>query len=505
MLGIDINNEVIRLVCLHRRGGKAVLEGVLQTPIAADQADDAQAAGLALEHVIRRHHPGWIDEPAVMLLDASQGMVRRFPADRLKAHLRHGRLQRNAADILTREMARMFLAPAEQMVFDIDYHRAEEAGTLLIGAANKTEVEFYRRVASTAGLRLERLELRSMAAMNGILSGLGERRQDSLATLYVERQQVQAALLDTPGPVRLASFRFEEPLEDSAGASYKELIEQLRQLLNTMRLGQEPLPECVLLSCGGEFDPGEERVLAEHLERDLEMPVSLTEPEAGLTISAAAVPPESLRSYQPALGAALHGLGFDVRGFNFLHPHGTRHEKRAFTSWRTWLALTGVVVLAVMVFFIYLVGQRRARLHDIQEQIALWQPKIEQIEKSQKNWNLFRTYLPADEKLSAAQTGSRLSMLDILCELTRLFPDTQDAYITELLLGQNKSGLWEITITGNVRQSEFHTAFINRLLDSELFRDPRQAGPLLQVADNVLYPYSFSITCTLRRSTGATP
>jgi hypothetical protein len=82
-----------------------------------------------------------------------------------------------------------------------------------------------------------------------------------------------------------------------------------------------------------------------------------------------------------------------------------------------------------------------------------------------------------------------------------LFPDTKDAYITELLLQQNKNGVWEITITGNVRQSEFHTAFIDRLLSSQLFRDPRQAGPLLQVADNELYPYSFSITCTLRRNT----
>jgi len=505
MLGIDITKNDIRVVCLRRRGGKAIVEGTLYTPITPAEASDPQALGSALQRIISREQPAWIELPAVMLLDASLGMVRRFPTERLGAYLRHGRLHRNAADALTREMARMFLAPVEQMIFDIDYHRAQESGTLLLGAANKSGLDFHRHVATAVGLRLERLELRSMAAMNGVLFSRQEQVQDHVATLYVETHQVQAALLDHFSPVRLASFRFDTSLEHAAGTSYEELIEQLRQVLNSLRLRQETPPQQLALSFGAGFDSGRDTKLARQLEQDLEIPVIISEPDSGVTFSSPSQASESLRGYQPALGAALQSLGFDLRGFNFLHPHGMRRAKRTLTSWRPWLALTAVVVLAVMAFFLYLVGQQRARLQDINEQIALRQPQMEQIKQSQENWNLFRTFLPADENLPAPQTGSRLSILDILCELTRLFPDTQDAYITELLLQQNKSGAWEITITGNVRQSEFHTAFIDRLLDSQLFRDPRQAGPLLQVADNELYPYSFSITCTLRRNTTSTP
>jgi len=275
----------------------------------------------------------------------------------------------------------------------------------------------------------------------------------------------------------------------------------------TARLQQAMAPpeRLFLTLCDG-TPPVDRAGLAEMLQRELQLEVTLCQAGRGLTWDQNTLSADDLAAFLPALGAAFDGLGVSTVSFDFLPPRGAHREKpRSISSWRPWVTLTVLVIMVFLAAWLYLVQQRHRQLQELKDLIAQREPELARMRQACENWNVFRPFLPAQPGLPAEETGSRLSCVDILYELTRLFPDTRDAYITELLVQQTKTGNYEITITGNVRQGEFHTAFIDRLLGSELFRDPKQTGPLAQVAGNELYPFSFSVTCTLRRSGGGTP
>ncbi|MCK4627637.1 MAG: hypothetical protein KAT56_01465, partial [Sedimentisphaerales bacterium] len=156
------------------------------------------------------------------------------------------------------------------------------------------------------------------------------------------------------------------------------------------------------------------------------------------------------------------------------------------------------------------------------------QPELEKMAKAKKNWNLFRSYLPS------SQGGDRLSYLNILYEMNQIMPNTREAYLTSLTIIGKKSisptTQSDIVIIGRVSkgdvitgkvgpgeettvkvspqeatsakdsQTDVSTGFIARLNNSNLFRKAEQAASLtLDDTDN-LYPFSFSVTCNLRRA-----
>ena len=130
------------------------------------------------------------------------------------------------------------------------------------------------------------------------------------------------------------------------------------------------------------------------------------------------------------------------------------------------------------------------------------EPGLTEMLEARENYNLFRPFLPPN------QGGNRLQHLTILYEITRLFPDPNDAYLTELtIFNRDKGGLatsYDIVTVGKVRQGDTLTEFIDRLNRSELFQESKRAGSLTQEPGDSLYPFSFSVACNLRRPTAGT-
>ena len=153
-------------------------------------------------------------------------------------------------------------------------------------------------------------------------------------------------------------------------------------------------------------------------------------------------------------------------------------------------------VLVVGGHWVTLVRGQHDRLEELRVQQTETAPGLARVRQARKNWELFRPYL------AHAAEGARQSYLRILHEITRLFPDRDDAYVTELVIATNTQGRSatdrDISITGNVRQGEVVTAFIERLNNSRMFQEAKQ-GALTQVPDDTYYPFSFSVKCNLRR------
>jgi len=156
------------------------------------------------------------------------------------------------------------------------------------------------------------------------------------------------------------------------------------------------------------------------------------------------------------------------------------------------------------------------------------QPELEKMAKAKKNWNLFRSYLPS------SQGGDRLSYLNILYEINQIMPNTREAYLTSLTIIGKKSisptTPSDILITGRVSkgdvitgkvgpgeettvkvspqettpakdgQNDVSTGFIARLNNSKMFHKAEQWASLTLDVTDSLYPFSFSVTCNLRRA-----
>ena len=504
MLGIDIGDSSIRVVNLRRRGGGFVLQPPVEIPFTSDQASNPVALGEILGEVLNRS--GWRSQKAVMTLPPRQCFVRYFPLELLPENgiTHRGHLSKSAIGEFLGMARQTVLVPPEQLVFDLwagsDAWQEEKPEAIsqngstngvLIAAAQKKAVEFCRELASAGGVKIQSLELRPLAAINGLLMHWHEAQEANIAVVYLERQNADVGILDPDGLVSLQSVTI-AGYEQGAESIADELIGHLQRICNTIRLSHAQCnPRRIFLAAGDARTQAAVPRIVEKIQQVLHREVTLCNSWKGMLTS----PTESEMDYSgylPALGAAFDGLSASPTWFDFLNPRGIEKEKKHTITWRPF-ALIGLASLVLAgAFWLSWVQQKQQQLQYIEDELAQTQPGLELTRRAQENWNLFQPYLPVQEE------GARREYLVVLAEISHLFPNTEEAHVTRLTISEKKSAGtdYNITLSGRCSEEAVLIDFKNRLNESEMFQQVEQLGPVRTDPErNMYYPVSFTMTC----------
>ena len=512
MLGIDVGDNSIRVVNLRRRGGAFVVGDPLETPFSKMQGEDVSVLAKHLAEALRAR--GWQGQKAVLTLPRRCCFVRRFAAETLGdfGGVVNGSLSKAAVEAVLARARESMLVPAEQLVLDLWDHTGiftgddndaaggSKDGEVLVAAAEKSAVDFCRELAQAAGVKVQSVELRSLASINGLMFHWHDAAEENIAVVYVEGYQADVALLDANG---LRSLQWltvgRRPDEKTDAVDSSDLIEQLRQVFNTEKLSDHGcVPQRMFIAHRGEPSDVVRPDVAQ-LERELKIPVSACQSFDGLVSWADQEGQKALVEFVPALGAALDGLGASAAYFDFLHPRGRATKRPRRISWKPLMAIAATLLVAGSVYWLNLVQQRQKQLRELEGQISQTAPEREMILATRAKWELFRSFLPAQEG------GSRQEYLGILYEITRLFPHTKEAYVTELYITPKLSvgggSSSDITIKGQANKDEVATKFFEDLEQSPMFEDVKR-GPITRESENALYQVGFSVTCKLERGGG---
>ena len=559
MLGIDISEKMIRVVRLRRRGSGFLLLPPLEVPIEPGQGDDPAVLGKRLGEALRSR--GWYKKKAVMTLPDRLCFIRRLPKEIMRsAHAKsNGHLHKTTVENLLHIARQTMLVPAEDLVLDLwtkgslltakKPAEIEREEVILLGAAQKSVVEFCRDLAAASGIKVLSLELRPLAAINGLLFNWNETPEENIAVVFLSSQQVDIAFMDAEGLFSLQTLKPASGPDVSVEDSETAFLNQLPRVFNTLKLSEpDRVPQRVFIGSDSELI-NSLQPLAERLRQKTGIEVSICSPDAGLSVlgvrkenqdrppeAGSSVPPGShiptavadTADFQPAIGAALDGLAATPTWFDFRHPQGRFSKKKKSISWKPFVFAGATSILLGCAFWLSLVQQKITERDQLSVSLKQLQPELEKMARAKKNWNLFRSYLPS------SQGGDRLSYLNILYEINQMMPNTREAYLTSLTIIGKKSvsptTSSDILITGRVSKgdvitgkvgpgeettvkinpqettpakdskSNVSTGFIARLNNSMMFHKAEQASSLtLDDTDN-LYPFSFSVTCNLRRA-----
>jgi hypothetical protein len=506
VLGIDIHHNAIRVVNLRQRGNRFILQQAATVPYAPEQAQNPAEVGRLLAQTIEEH--SWNSRRAVMTVPGQPIFIRRLPDSVVETACPDlsGRFTKSTIDILLDSAKKSLLVPADQMIFDLWFgHGSSASGdgepsasarpTVLLGAARKEQVDFYRELIAASGIKIQSLTPRPLALVNGLFFHWAEVREDNFALIYLEEDQAQIALMDDRGLITIQPTDL--TVSDSGAPDPAALIEQYQRLIHVIQLSHGGgLPQRLFIA-GTIGRQREMATLAKRIGEKLSISATQCARLEGISAADELANDSSLMDYVPAIGAALDGLEISPTWFNFLNPRSMRTRKKNRITWKPFAILAAVLIAAFIVFWLYLVRQRTDQLKQLQQQIEQTEPMRAGMLEARKNWNLFSGFV------SSRHEGRRQQYLNILDEITRLFPETHDAYVTELILSSvERTGLattYDVTINGKVRQGDVLTAFIEQLNKSELFQEARQAGSLTQDPGDVLYPFNFSVTCNLKR------
>ena len=501
MLGIDIGNSAIRIVVVRRnRSGSLVLQQRSELPIEPSELSDPVGLGRRLDVHLRQL--SCRDRRAVMTLPPGVCFVRRFEldSDRDGAHWTDGQLLDDLG--LLERISKSMLVSTDDLVIDVCRRgdsSAEDAG-ILVGAAGRAAVQFCRNLTEACGLKVQLLQLRSLAAINGLLPHWCDSDVRNIAVLSLEPQRGDLAVFDANGLVSLQAISASSAELSSDGPAVDDLVDQLHQCFNSMRLsGLDSSPGRLFIAAvsplAGVLDD-----LAAVLPGRLGMEVSVCSDWSGQKVLSYSDVADGvdITDYAPALGAAFDGLSFGPCQFDFLHPRCNNGQKKVKISWRPLLLILGVTLSLGLVAFFHMVQQQRRQINMLRNNIAQLQPQRQKMLQDRQSWSLFGSFLPVE------QAGRRHCYLEILHEITRLFPETSDAHVTVLTIsavGKAASSTdYDIEIIGNVRAGDVVTEFITRLNDSDMFQEAKLARSLTQDPADTLYPYSFSVMCNLHRS-----
>ncbi|MBN1765080.1 MAG: hypothetical protein JW860_07475 [Sedimentisphaerales bacterium] len=507
MLGIDITHSSIRVVNLRKRRAGVIIEPPLSVPLDPTHTQDPHLLGQLIAAALDEN--GWLKYKAVLNMPGQQGFIRKITPDSVREHLgkNNGHLSKADVERIIQTSKESMLVPNEGMILDFwkgNLHYPSPAdkdrnGSLfLLGAAQQSVVRFSQELSVAAGIKLHSLELRSLSAINGLLFNWLDARDLTIAVVYLESDQGQIALIDSSGLIALQTHYF-LPEQNNNDITSQTWSVPLRRVFNTLALTKPDYSPRKIFIGGDRSMADRLDSISLELQNSLSVETSLCSPLAGLSWAGSRDQQTDVSDFQPAIGAALDGLSVTPTWFNFLHPQSVRARKKKPISWKPLILILFIAMAILLGMWMTLVQQKILERDDLMNQITRMQPDLKQMDLARRNWELFRSYLPA------AQGGYRLSYLGILYEINQLMPDTSDCYITSLTIVGHKSSISvtasDINITGRVSQGDVLTEFIERLNASDIFQEAKMAGSQTREVSDVLYPLSFSVTCNLRQMT----
>ena len=491
MLGIEISDNKIKIVNLKRKRGKWVAIGTAELPYNKHKGD-VNIIGEELLRLLARE--GWNKKDAVMAITNKPCFVKRIEVNEVNT----GSFSKTVIDNILSKAKNSFVSSAEHMIFDIWQPKTAPSGNrfALVGAAQKSSVSLAKQLAEKCDIKLKAIELSPVAILNGLMNCWHNAEEQNLAVIYKDGSRFNIAIFDSMGLVSIQTT-------PSTTGSTEAQANQILRVFNTIKLkSSNSLPSRIFLA--GTHKPDAEdnatwqNELAATISHSTNMEV--TPCLEDLDIAWQLDTPVHPQDFAGALGAAFEGTGISPISFDFLHIKEKKPQENKKSGLTTMLVAIFMFALLAMILWISIIGQRNATIHRLEKDIAAAEPLKEQVYTAQAHWVNSMKYIHENKG------GSRLEYLKILYEISRLMPNTDKAYLTNLSVytDKNENG-YNVKLTVKATEATLITELIESLNQSSKFRDIKQDGARTHDETDEFYPISFSVTFNLNRPPAMKP
>jgi type II secretory pathway pseudopilin PulG len=352
---------------------------------------------------------------------------------------------------------------------------SDDDRTLTItAAADRREADRLIRIVEGAGLRVMHVALSQVAAAASL--GMLDAGVGVQAGFVVDQGQVRFVVSRRGVPVLTRSTPREVAADRTdlarvAGAAYRAA---------QMDQGGDLPADVSIIADGDDFAAIEPMAQT--------VGIALRRVVAGATVDLAGDPdsPADVSEYAVPIGAALLAAGLtdrkmDLRGA-LVQPGGRRSlVRRRFVA-----ALAALVVVGALGLLAAEWIPKRMELARLRRQYEASRPLLQRQTEARRTWELLQPWL------STGQEGERIEHLKILRDITELFPQAADAYVTDMNVNAGRIGEpVDISLTGRTVSSEILYACIGRLNDSGRF--DVQSVRLSDVEQALAYPKRYVI------------
>jgi type IV pilus assembly protein PilM len=447
ILCVDWDAREVRVVHASFRRQKLKIEDVLAVSIPKDvNPQDADQLGGLLKDLLAQERIGC--RRVIVDIPRNQAVLNTLSLPRASIS--------DLAGMVAVQIGKALPFPLEDAV--IDFAAPTEGGEdtgpcdILIGAVRREELGFYRQVCEAAGLRLERIGLRPYANRMAIHSFLGPQLPERVlivdvgpglteidvlhngqlvfsraADVYVPREEPaeRRVVADSGGEgddadfgTRVITFGSlaEAGSRDTSAVVADIIVEVTRSLEAYRATDAGAQMDCAVVAGG----TGLEETLAEALHRRFGIRVETYNPSAILDDD-----PErgaAAMGFAAALGLVLTHAADDPAHFDFLHPK--RQEMAAQVRLRKMprvAAVLALFVIAGIAFYVQGPAKDRARIAELEEQIANTKAEIKE------NSKLIRIVKDMEEF-----EKEQVVWLDVLNELIALLPNNKEVVLTNI-------------------------------------------------------------------------
>ena len=487
MLGIDIGDNQIKILNLKRKRGKWAVTGSAEISYNKDQ--QVEITGQNLLKLLASQ--GWCKKDAVVSIPNKPCFVKRLEVNEVHT----GSLSKTEIDNLISKAKNSLVASAENMVFDIWQPKLSPSGTryALVGAAQKNSISFARQLAEYCGIKIKSIELRPVAIINGLMNCWNDAEEQNIAVIYKDVSRFIVAIFDRLGLVSIQTA----PIGSGDPNDNANII---LRIFNTIKLKSDSsLPSRIFLSgvSSSNENTNWENELAAIIAYNTSMEVTVCVPD--LDVIWQTENPTHAPNFAGALGAAFDGAGASSITFDFLRIKEKKQDNKK-NGQTTLLVAIFLLALLALVLWISIVGQRKSTIKRLENDISNSVPLKTQVYTAQSHWVNCMKYI------HESKGGSRMEYLKVLYEISRLMPDTDKAYLTNLSVYTDKNDTgYNVKITVKATEATLITELIESLNQSDKFKDIKQDGARTHDETDAFYPISFSVTFNLNRPPAMKP
>lgn len=430
LLAIEWDQCEARFVLASHSRSRLVIEqaAAIELPSAAEgESVSAEAIGEAIRAGLKRHQAG---------SGAALVGVGRASIELCQLGLPPAR-DEDLPDLVRHQAVRELSSMNESTLLDFVPLPAapESPRTVLAAALSAEQFEVIQHVASSAGLKPQRLLVRPHAAGSLFEKQVKPSERVSLLVTCQSEEVDLAVLVD--GQVLLC--RTVRPAKPAEGEpEYAPLLAEIRRTIFAVQNQPGGGPVSAVYVCG---EPREYRDLAGQIQDELSLPAEVFDPFQGLKLSKELLAelPQNSGRYASLLGM----LADEARGghsIDFLHP---RKQREPVSRRRMVMAAAAAIALVAGALGYVAYGEFAA----IDSQIADLESKKKGLDKHIKRIDAQQAVVAAIEEW---QRGD-VNWLDEMRDLSLRFPKPRDAVVLRMTLAGKPTGGGSIELEGLVR------------------------------------------------------
>jgi hypothetical protein len=499
---LDLDGECLTAVQASLSAGRVLVQKyVVASRPQGVAAEDPAAVGAWVRQSLR---DAGLDAPSVLLsMSRSDVVLKRlvFPVtgDSIHADDLAGmvRLQMSRALTLAVDGAAIDYAPLSDGSVD----GSEGTSAVLAGAMPAERIEWCRKLAREAGVRLSRVTLRSCGAA-AMISELSQRRDGPVLGVCLGARTVEFVIVEHGQMVFARAAEFPRPTDEASTEVYAERVAvELRRTWTSYRVGS-PGSEAPSVAALG--DGPLSRLVGDRCARllDCQREAVPTSPAIEL---AAPMPEADSALIVPLLGLLLEEA-VGLPALDFAHPRQPSDRKAALRQ----RVLAGVFAAIVVLGGVGVAGMMK--LDSLQAAVNAARVKEAGLKIEMDELNAQQARAGHLEQW----TQARVDWLSHLESLSNTLPDPHICQLSELggalsatvaFNGKSGSsdGTWAssqsgvFAVSGKVKDREIAADLRERLIQSRLYRQVESRGPELSDA------FSFELVTSLKQPSDASP